>query len=244
MAKNLVKLTGEIDQASFKKFRKKFGDSSNSALLRAGVFAAREAADLTSPPGKKRKKIVGAIKAGALAVLSPVKPATFAKILKSGKVRRGRGGRFKAIPSSQILVGADQIERWIESHRGPDGRTKKLSLDKKGACKLPDYNKALAARNRTAGMAKGAWLGAGIAVSRKGGGEVIGKSFMKWAQKHTAGGAMHYRPRILGKSELTLINNVHYASAIFSRGDGREAVRQAWKKTMAWYKRAVKKAAK
>ena len=244
MAKDLFQLTGKIDPASFKKFRKRFGDSSNDALLRAGVFAARDAADLTSPPGKKRTKIVGAIKAGALAVCSPVKPGVFSKIVKSGKVRRGRGGRFVKIPSSQILAGVTQIEKWIESHRGEEGRTKDLPLEKKGACKTTDFNKALAARNRRAGRVKGAWLGAGIEVSRKGAGERIGKGFMKWAQKHSAEGSMRYRPRTLGKSSLILLNRVPYASAIFSRSAGREAGRKAWKKTMAWYKREVKRATK
>ena len=244
MAKNLFQLTGKIDPASFKKFRKKFGDSSNDALLRAGVFTAREAALLTAPPGKSKKKIMGAIEAGALAVLSPVKAATFAKIQKSGKVRRGRGGRFKVIPPAQILAGAAKIEQWIESHRGPDGRTKDLPLEKKGACKTVDYRKARAARKRTGGMAKGAWLGAGIAVSRKGGGGRIGKNFMGWAQKHSDGGTMRYRPRTLGKSSLILINRVPWAGDLFSRAAGREASRKAWKKTLAWYKRAVRKASK
>ena len=244
MAKDLFQLTGKIDPASFKKFRKRFGDSSNDALLRAGVFAARDAADLTSPPGKKRTKIVGAIKAGALAVCSPVKPGVFSKIVKSGKVRRGRGGRFVKIPSSQILAGAAKIEQWIESHRGPEGRTKDLPLEKKGACKTVDYRKALAARKRRAGRVKGAWLGAGIAVARKGGGGRIGKSFMAWAQKHRDEGTMRYRPRTLGKSSLILLNRVPYASALFSRAAGREASRKAWKKTLAWYKRAVRKASK
>ena len=199
---------------------------------------------MTRPPGKSKKQIVGAIEAGAIAVLSPVKAATFAKILKSGKVRRGRGGRFVKVPPSQILAGVAKIERFIESHRGPDGRTKELSLEKKGACKTVDYRKALAARKRRAGRVKGAWLGAGIAVARKGGGGRIGKSFMAWAQKHRDEGTMRYRPRTQGKSSLILINRVPYASALFSRAAGREASRKAWKKTLTWYKRAVKKAAK
>ena len=243
MAKNLLQLTGKIDPKSFKKFRKRFGDSSNEALLRAGVFAAREAAMMTRPPGKSRKQITGAIEAGALAVCSPVKPGVFAKIVKTGKIRRGRGGRFIKIPSSQILAGVTQIEKWIESHRGEEGRTKDLPLEKKGACKTTDYRKALAARKRTAGRVKGAWLGAGIEVSRKGGGR-IGKSFMGWAQKHSEEGAMRYRPRILGKSSLILLNRVPYSPALFSRSAGREAGRKAWKKTLAWYKKAVRKATK
>ena len=199
---------------------------------------------MTRPPGKSKKQIVGAIEAGAIAVLSPVKAASFAKIQQSGKVRRGRAGRFLKVPSSQILAGASKIEQWIESHRGPEGRTKDLPLEKKGACKTVDYRKALAARKRRAGRVKGAWLGAGISAARKGGGARIGKSFMGWAQKHRDEGTMRYRPRTLGKSSLILLNRVPYASALFSRAAGREASRKAWKKTLAWYKRAVRKASK
>lgn len=243
MAKNMFQLTGRIDPKSFKEFRRKFGESSKAGLLRVAVFAAREAAAMTRPPGTGRKQIIGAIEAGARAVCSPVKPKTFKQILKTGTTRRGRGGRFFKLPASKILKGSHEISKFIDRQRGSDGRTIELSLEQKAACKKTDYTKALAARKRRAGRAKGAWLGAGIAVSRIGGGERIGKGFMKWAQKHKEEGTARFRHRILDRSEVTLINRVHYSGKLFSRAAGREAARKAWKKGLAWYKRAVKLAA-
>ena len=241
----MIQTTAKIDEKGMRKFRKLFGESSNQALIRYGVAVARGCAVLTEPRGRSKKQIIKNIITGAKTNISDVPARTFNQIVK----RRNPSFMFKGgvahLSPSQILESPDDVNDFIEDHRGKDGRVRRLPPSKRALTKTPVMNKTLVRRKKLAGITKGSWLGAGMALAKKSRGPSparIGKNFMKWAQKHSDKGRAKYVKRTLGKSEVHLISDAPATldTNIFSKRTAKEATRNGWKQTVQWYRRAVK----
>jgi hypothetical protein len=96
-----------------------------------------------------------------------------------------------------------QLWRVIELNR-VNGKTKKRSPETRYICKQSDYNRVATKRARLWGAAKGAWIGAGMAIARKQSGLDrinIGKNFLGWAHRHANKG----RGRQSGRNDNTTV---------------------------------------
>tara|TARA_R100001440_G_scaffold54903_1_gene74702 strand:- start:642 stop:1442 length:801 start_codon:yes stop_codon:yes gene_type:complete len=222
----------EIDKKSFHKFRKKFGETTNQALVRLGVQTAKEAAILTQPMGRGKKKVVAGIVAGAKQNVRDYPVRRFNQIARAAN-------DFRLRPD-QILESPNKIDRFIERHRGKNGRAKKIATGEKGIAKTPDLKRVIKSRKQLAGIAKGSWIGTARELAKKAKGDrkpTVGKKFMGWAQRHADLGQAKFRPRNLSLSEVHLISNaINTASPeIFSQKNAKEAVRRSWRKTLKWY---------
>lgn len=238
----------EVDEAAlrrnFSKWQKKFGDSAAQAVSRLSVGVARETAILVEPKGKSKKKVVNGIVAGARSNIVAIPARDFNKL--SAKRRPGFkfGHRWVTLDADQLLRGESEIQRFIEANRDGRGRVRKLSPERKAVAKKGDFNKVLVKRKRLAGIAKGSVLGAGMRAARfqRGGRRLsIGKNFMAWAQKHAGFGTAKRRRRAFGP-EIRLISEARHTrnNDIVSQQDVKEASRRAWRKTLAWYRHAMR----
>tara|TARA_R100000664_G_C2720027_1_gene113802 strand:+ start:161 stop:898 length:738 start_codon:yes stop_codon:yes gene_type:complete len=242
----MISVSAKLDSGKLKTFRRKFGESSNQALVRLGVSVAKESAQLTKPMGRSKKKVIAGIVAGAKSNIADLPARKFNQVAKKKNPAFNFRAGWVRLGNDQILRSSDDVYKFIEKHRTNKGRVKKLSSRDKAICKTADMNKTLRARRKLAGVAKGSWLGAGKSLAKKSKGPDparVGKNFMSWAQKHSGLGRATLRKRILGKSEAHLISEAVATKdkGIFSRNDAREALKRSWKKTLAWYRRETKR---
>ena len=75
-------LSAKLDSKKMNKFRRQFGESSNQALVRLGVGVAKEAATLTKPMGRSKKKVIAGIVAGAKSNIADIPGRKFNQIAK------------------------------------------------------------------------------------------------------------------------------------------------------------------
>lgn len=218
-------------QRSLRRFAKDFGDSNAQAICRWGVSACREAAKQTQVWGDKSKaakeKQWGAIDAGARACLIVLEP--------NEKPRKGK---------RNLLDSPDAINQWIEANRRKSGRVTKLPPEEKKEATADAFRKAMAIRQRLAGIAKGAWLGAGMEIAKRQRGAeklAIGKNFLGYAQKHASLGRITFNPS--SSNPFGLFHNTarHSASSWVVKPSAiREAMDWGLLKTVSWYRRALK----
>lgn len=188
-----------------KDYARLVGETSEQATVRYGVATARNLAQFTEP----KKSSVKSRKLSAITTMLRVctpRPTRLINRLKSGKEQRARFGRlwFNVDPS-RIVDSANELWNIIENHReGKDGNTRYLAPQNKYFCKDSDFNKVVRKRALLWGAAKGAWIGAGKAVSRFQSGLSridIGRNFISWAHKHTDKGT----GSVTGKGHKTVI---------------------------------------
>jgi hypothetical protein len=217
---------GEL-RRSVNKAAKRFGETNRTAVSRWGVSTARELAFVTQPFGNggTKKKQQDAIKAGMNAVCRPVDARTF---------KRSSGG----------LNSPEEIDQWVDEHRGRNGHAR-LGGDRKAICRKADFNKALRARKTRAGMAKGSWIGAGQRIARRQRGAKrinIGKNYMGWAQKHADKGTATQTGRFRAIANLISKARHTRSSYVLKKSKIKGAVQKGGRNTLRWYKRAAKKA--
>ena len=239
-------LSAELDSKKMNKFRRQFGESSNQALVRLGVDTAKMAAVRTQPEGKGKKKIIKSINSGANKNIAALPAKTFNYFANKRSPAFPFQGSWVRLDDSQILRGPGEIYDFVEKHRDNKGRVKSLSRGRRAICKQGDMDKAMTARRKLAGVAKGSWLGAGKSLARKSKGPEpasVGKNYMSWAQKHSDLGRAKLVKRVLGKSEAHLISKAPATKdkGIFSRDEARQSVKDSWRKTLAWYRRESKR---
>ena len=239
-------LSAELDSKKMNKFRRQFGESSNQALVRLGVDTAKMAAVLTQPEGKGKKKIIKSINSGANKNIAALPAKTFNYFANKRSPAFPFQGSWVRLDDSQILRSPGEIYDFVEKHRDNKGRVKSLSRGRRAICKQGDMDKAMTARRKLAGVAKGSWLGAGKSLARKSKGPEpasVGKNYMAWAQKHAKLGDSRFIKKILGKSEVHLISNAPSTKdkGLFSREAAKDAIEKATKTTMAFYRREVKR---
>ena len=242
-----VSAKAELTKASMRKFQKKFGDTTNQALIRLAVSTGRECALLTHPMKNARKVQQDAIMKGARKNIAPLPAKLFNLVTRKPKPafrfeRGGSGAVWAKLTPSQILQSDRDVYDFIEEARKPNGRVKWLPFSQKAICKKGDFDKAMVRRRKLAGVTKGSWLGAHRALSKKvrGGDKPrLGKNFMAYAQKHMDKGDGKARLKRLGKSEADLISDAPATKdqRIFPKEHAKDAVERSWRKTLSWYRR-------
>ena len=241
--------TAEMDRGSLEKFRKQFGETSDQALLRLALSASRECAFYTQPRGQKKsavEKIVNAIEAGARRNIIPLKAPDFKRHAKSKNPAHFMNGRWYKLGQDQILWDEDEIWEFIEKYRkGNKGRVKWVPPGRKAICRVSDLNKVITRRKKLAGIMKGSWFGAfgDLSPKVKGGDRPrLGKNYMYWAQRHKNKGRGRWVPGGRDKSEARLISKVPGTldKKYFNQGLADEAIKSAWRKTIAWYRQQCK----
>ena len=242
----MISVKADLDRGKMIKFRRQFGESSNQALIRLSVGVAKEAAILTKPMGRGKKKVVAGIIAGARSNIRDLPAKRFNQIAKKSRPAFKFRDQWVSLGEDQILRSPDEVNAFIEKNRNSKGRVKKLSSRDKAIAKTADFNKTLVRRKKLAGIAKGSWIGAGKVLARKSRGPEparVGKNFIAWAQKHSDLGTARFRKRTLGKSEAHLISKAPATrdNGIFSKDEARQAVRRSWRKTLTWYRRESKR---
>lgn len=230
-----MKITGVIDrpklEASLRKFAKRFGDTTQQAIARWGVSSCREAAKQTQIWGDKSKdskdRQIKAMTAGAHQCLTVV-PA-------GERPRKGRGNMVKS---------AEEANKWINENRGKDGRVKKMTPDRRKEIMQDVFDDTIKLRAKLAGIAKGAWLGAGMDIAKRQRGTDrinIGKNYLGYAQKHAHFGSSKLEKSIF-KPFATLSNRARHSASsnVVKKSSIKTAMDWGLKKTVTWYRRAIK----
>jgi len=214
-------------ERSLKKAAKAFGETSAQAVIRWGVSVCRDLAVQTQVFGqtKTKAKQENAITAGAMSVVLIVP-----KVGASNK---------------KGLHSPEGVNAWIESTRGKNGRTpKNMPLSERKVCTEATFKKAMRDRFKLAGIAKGAWIGAGQDIAKHQTGQdriAIGKNFLAYSQKHASRG--HGIPAKSGFSPVAVLENkaAHSASSwVLKDSSKRSAVAFGARKTITWYRKALK----
>ena len=231
-------------ERSLKRFAKDFGETNAQAVVRWSVQACRELAMETQVWGTKNTRGIqeGAIFADSLNVLLVVD-----SLQSSGRGYRATNqGKVYHVSRDKACLSAEEVNDWIELNRTRRrGRTARLPVYERKACDKRTHTAAMKIRYKRAGMAKGAWLGAGADIARAQTGMdrmAIGKNFLSYAQKHSKWGSA--RPSLTGWKPFAEITNRTAHSAdknVLTRGGKDRAVAWSLKKTLAWYKKAVKR---
>ena len=229
-------------EKSLKKFAKEFGENSAQAVIRWSVQCCRELAMETQAWGKKdtRKQQEGAILADAYNVLLVVDSVKITG--RTGKVTNQ--GKSYTVPASSVIKSPVEISDWIEINRTRRrGRTARIPIEDRKVVDRKDFKKGMKERMARAGMAKGAWLGAGQTIAKAQTGQYkinIGKNFLGYTQKHAGRGtatkpANGWKP-ICGLSNKT----AHSASPhVLSSNGMRRSVDFGLKKAVKWYATAI-----
>ena len=215
-------------ERSLKRFARDFGDNNAQAIARWGVQTCRELAGSSQVFGKTAKAKTqqwNSIEAGMNTIINII----------------DRPGRRTV----RLLTSVAEVSGWIDSNRGKRGRTRSVPIEQRPFVTAALVRRTLLARRKRAGIAKGGWLGAGqdIAQAQKGTDRIsIGKNFLGYAQKHSKYGNAT-RPRE-GWSSFALLSNRagHSASShVLKRSHAQSAIDWGLKKTITWYRSALKR---
>lgn len=241
---DMPKLIGSLKKAS-----KAFGDTNKNAIARWGVQTCRELAVSTQvhgKGGKPRKKQIGAIETGVNAVIASVSDKQFRTLL-SGKVKRAKiRNRWVEVTQERLIPDEGKAMEWIESHRSEKGRTPRLDQFSIGIAPQSVVRKVVRIRSARAGIAKGAWLGAGakIANRQKGAQKInIGQNLLSYAQKHAARGDARATSDPFNPIAFLENKSAHSGTDhVLSQKEKDKAVGFGLRKTINWYRMAAKKA--
>ena len=235
-------------ESSLKKASKAFGDTTTQAVARWSVQTGRELAAETQAWGKgkaAKDKQWFAIEADARHIIWPV---SITGTTKGGNARFVHDGKTMVWPASRVLKSEDEMQDWIEMHRTRRrSRTSKLPFSELAVCDLKIFQKALKARQKKAGMAKGAWLGAAnkAATFQRGAQRInIGKNFISYAQKHSRHGTAKLRGGTGFRPLCELQNNLSYSKSpnVVSKTAISNSLGWGLRKTITWYRKAAKQA--
>lgn len=229
-------------EKSLKKYAKEFGETSAQAVVRWSVQTCRELAMETQAWGKKETKKIqeGAILADAYNVLLVVDSLRITG--KTAKV--SNQGSTYTVPASMVIQSPTEISDWIEIHRTRRrGRTARIPIEQRKVVTRAKFKKGMKERMARAGMAKGAWLGAGQVIAQAQTGQYkinIGKNFLGYTQKHMGRGTAT-KPKNGWKPICGLTNKTaHSASSHILSGSGiRRSVDFGLKKAVKWYATAI-----
>ena len=219
-------LTMKVDTATLEKSltraRKAFGESTDQALYRWGVQVARDLAGATQAFGKGKKT----------------------KDLQRKAIYKDAMNVCLLVTSGGELKSGQQCYDWIEKNRTRKRRrTNTLGDAQKKTVTAETLNQALAAKFERIGMAKGAFLGAGMELvsKQKGTDKIsIGKSYLTHAQKWSKLGNATVKNGFFTPSAA--LNNTAKHSAdpeILSDTKKKTTVKRALINTLKWYDKAT-----
>jgi len=236
-------LTAKLEKAS-----KKLGESNKNAVARWGVQICRELSVSTQVYGKTgtKKKQDAAITAGVNNVVVSLtgvrqRPKTVSGLLNGKRV---------SWPRARFTSDADTLSRWIDSQRkGKAKHTRKgLRMHQKMAAPQSVVNKVIRERKKRNGIAKGAWLGAGMEIARyqTGADRInIGKNWLGYSQKHSPmGKAIRTSSMINPIARLTNTSEHSRTPYVLRHSEKLKAIRFGLTKTIKWYQAAARKALK
>lgn len=230
---------------SLQRYAKRFGDTTAQAVTRWGVGTCRELALETQAYGatKTKAKQAGAIIADAYNVLLVV-DSVYKSRAKPGYYTKNKG-EFRYFPPYRVLESAKAVDHWIEINQTiRKSRTVKKPWIEKKVCSRKVFDKVMREKTKRAGMAKGAWIGAGnhIAKAQKGEGKfTIGQGFLKYAQKHAINGTSTI-PRNGWNPVARLTNKIGYSGTNHVLKPSAFPKASAWglRKTKNWYAHALR----
>lgn len=245
-------ITAQFDLAklasSVKRAGKAFGDTSRTAIARVGVQVCRELAVSTQVYGKAgaKKKQENAILAGIYGTIVEVSEKQF-RSLVSGKQKMAKiRNRWVEVDKSRLIGDVETAMKWIDSHRDAMGRAERMPQDSIGIAPKSVVSKVRRARFQRAGMAKGGFIGAGVAIARhqKGASRInIGKNFLGYAQKHADMGTAQATGSMFEPVAKLMNKSRHSGSGhVLTEAEKRKAIGFGFKKTLAWYRHAAKAA--
>jgi hypothetical protein len=215
-------------EKSLKRFAKDFGDTNAQAIARWGVQTCRELAGSTQVFGKTTQaklKQWNSIEAGASTILSVV-----------GSTERRKARTFRTVA---------EVSEWIDRNRDKKGRTRRVEVSERPFVTAELLDQTIRERRKLAGIAKGGWIGAGQDIARTQTGTdriQIGKNFLGYAQKHSKFGSAT-KPKSGWKPTATLSNRARHSASkhVLRSFDGTLAVQWGLKKTISWYRSALRR---
>ena len=235
---------------SIKLWSKEFGDTNDEALSRLSAETCRQLAMKTQPWGigaKAQKKISKAIFLDATkTVISVMDADQWSAVLKGELNALSYKGVWRKFTRGNILRSQREINGWIENHRIGGKIRNKLPWRQRGIAWHADVTAVLKKRRNLAGIAKGAWVLAGIDVSQKAKkkGLGVGVGYAKWAQTAaTRAGVRGYADTIRNvyHPKMSLHNEARHtrSSRILKTRDIKTAINSAFKKVIRYYQVAV-----
>jgi hypothetical protein len=228
---------------------KDFGESNEAAIARWGVATCRDLVQRTQAWGDgtaaKKKQENAILKDANRAVYSISRNN---KLVRRIKQRSLTGlvidGELALFTPSRNLTTPQEVNDFIDLNRTTrKGRVPRLNSQSKGITPATVFNQALKIRKKRSGIAKGGWIGAGIAIGkkqRKGSRITIGKNFANYAHKFQSGGTASMTRSVwnpVGK----ITNNVAYVSTehVLKASDSRKAINEGGKLTIKWYEKSL-----
>lgn len=241
-------IKAELDQPklerSLKRFSKQLGESQAQAVIRWSIQVCRELAMETQVWGKvkTRSKQEGAMYKDALNIILVVE-----RLEKT----RGRGyvatnqGKSYGVPARKALLDPQMVNNWIELNRTKrNARTAELPATERMVCDQVVFKAAMKIRLARAGMAKGAWIGAGNEIARAQTGAdkiTIGKNFLNYAQKHKQWGDAK-KPSNGWKPVAGITSKLAYSGnpRVLHRSGIDKAIKFGLSKTVKYYQKAIR----
>ena len=253
-----AKLSRDIEKAS-----KRFGHTTRQAVAALAVQLGRENAVSTqayggqsnkvrpkpeNPPKKAQMLAIQADMRNVVIPLVGIKKTrkTVVGMAVDGKLRSK--GKIISMPVSRFLSTPQDVIDWVEVRRTRRrGRTPKgTHISELACCSARTFKAALVIKNKKAGMAKGAWLGAADAAAAFAPGvKATGKNLLSYAKKHSHFGTAKKSGNDFNPT-ITLTNRLRYSSDknVLSVSEIRKNYYWAAKKVLNEYKMAVRKALK
>lgn len=223
---------------------KDFGESNEAAICRWGVHTCRDLVKRTQAFGvgtEARKKQKDAIAKDINGAVFGVSKATYVNGVASGKLSGlVINGELITFTPDRILKTAQEVIDFVDRNRtGKNRRVYQMARMRKGIAPIKEITSAIGIKLRRAGIAKGAWIGAGKAIAakqRKGSRIAMGGGIAGYAEKFKDGGTAQLTRKQwnpIGK----IINNVPYVSSeyVLKKRDATKAINEGGKTMKSWY---------
>lgn len=241
-------IKAELDQPrlerSLKRFSKQMGESQAQAVIRWSIQVCRELAMETQVWGKvkTRPKQEGAMMKDAFNVILVVEKL---EKTRGNGYRATNQGKSYGIPARKALLDPEMVNNWIEINRTKrNRRTAELPTTERMVCDQSAFKAAMKIRLARAGMAKGAWIGAGNEIARAQTGTdkiTIGKNFLSYTQKHKQWGDAK-KPSNGWKPVAGITNRLAYSGnpRVLHRSGIDKAIKFGLSKTVKYYQKAIR----
>tara|TARA_R100000808_G_scaffold25077_1_gene61409 strand:+ start:5214 stop:5957 length:744 start_codon:yes stop_codon:yes gene_type:complete len=241
-----VKIEFDQDPALLlQRLAKKFRDDASQATARLAVATGKELAIVTEFRGKGRQSKATTtenLEKSAARVCYTVKGDFMQKLRRAGTRARVKYDTWQAVRPGQLVSDPGAINKHIDKMRDGKANTrKKIPWPDMIICTESAFKRAMTQRRKRVGIHKGGWLGAGVEAARLQVGPdraKIGKNQMNWAQKHLGMGSARWAEN---KKQVVMSNQAVAAQKNLARGKEQEAYERAWKNTVNWYKKAIKR---
>jgi hypothetical protein len=225
----MSKVTAKVDirklERSIKQYAAKLGESNAQAVIRWSVQTCLEIAKYNQPFNGNQK----------MHRLSILKDISNCIITSSSANAKGK----TALKTPQEIIDWVNLNRTLKGRRVP-----KLPIGQKKRASKANVNRVIKDKMTRAGMARGAWIGAGNAIGSKQRGSnrvSIGVNRFKFAQKHTSKGTA--KPPIAGFRSVAIMKNLVKHSGndyVLRQSHIMRAIADGRIKCLNFYRRSVK----